>query len=111
MITYSWSFPTLDVVYAEGDLQNVVKTVHWRRKAEDGSYVAESYGTAAMAEPGQPFTEYADLTAEIVAGWVEAALGEEQMAAMDAALAANIDAQKNPVQGSMAPPWAANPEG
>lgn len=104
---YAWSFPTLDVVYNEDGFAQVVKTVHWRYKATDGDYTAESYGTISLTAPGQPFTDFDDLTPEIVTGWVTSVMGEEQVAAMDAALASQIDAKKNPVSGSVAPPWVA----
>lgn len=110
-ITYEWSFPSLDVIYNEVDpetgqpVQNVVTTVHWIYTAKDGNYTATMYSTVGLPAPGQPFVAYEDLTPEIVQGWVESELGAEQIAEMQASLAGNIEAQKQPQGGSMAPPW------
>lgn len=50
-------------------------------------------------------TTYEDLTPEIVQGWTESALGAEQISEMQLALANDIEAQKQPKGGNMAPPW------
>lgn len=110
-VTYEWSFPALDVIYNEVDpetgelVQNVVTTVHWVYTARDGNYTATMYSTVGLPGPGQPFTAYEDLTPAIVQGWTEAALGADQVAEMQASLANNIEAQKQPKGGSMPPPW------
>ena len=106
-INYTWSFPTLDVVYSEDGLSNVVTNVHWIYTAVDGDYTASSYGTVGLPAPGQPFISYDDLTPAIVEGWVVEALGAEKVAEMTESLANNIDSQKNPTGGSLPPPWAA----
>ena len=98
-VTYEWSFPTLDVIYNEIDpetgepVQNVVTTVHWVYTARDDNYTATMYSTVGLPGPGQPFTAYEDLTPAIVQGWVEDALGPDQVAEMQASLAGNIEAQ------------------
>lgn len=110
-ISYSWSFPTLEVIYNEVDpqtgdpVQNVVSVVHWIYTAVDGSFSASVYNTVSLPPPGIPFVSYDNLTPEIVEGWVVNALGQEQMTAMNASLAAQIEAKKNPTGGSLPPPW------
>ena len=107
MPNYTWVIERLDC-YPERDGQtDVVFTVHWRLNAQDGEYGASGYGTVGVSyAPGQPFTPYADLTEAQVVGWVQAALGPEQVAQMEAALAANIAAQINPPVVSPPLPWA-----
>ena len=111
-IAYEWTFPTLDVTYSEIDpettqpVQNVVTTVHWVYTARDGNYTATMYSTVGLPGPGQPFTAYEDLTPHIVQSWVETALGADQVAEMQASLASNIEAQKQPKSGSLTPPWS-----
>lgn len=105
--TFAWSFPTLDVVYNQDGFANVVKTVHWRYTGVDGAHSAASYGTVSLDAPGQSFTDFEELTADLVTGWVEAALGEERIAQMEAALEAQIAGQKAPKTGSVPPPWQA----
>lgn len=104
-IEYTWTFPALDVTYDEEGLTNVVNTVHWIYTARDGDYTATMYSTVGLPGPGQPFTAYEDLTADIVQGWVENTLGADQVAEMQKSLANSIEAQKTPQGGSMTPPW------
>jgi hypothetical protein len=112
-VTYEWSFPTLDVIHNEVDpateepVQNVVTTVHWVYTARDGDYTATMYSTVGLSGPGQPFTAYEDLTPDIVQGWVESALGADQVAEMQQSLVNSIEIQKKPQGGSMTPPWQA----
>jgi hypothetical protein len=111
VISFNWSFPSLDVVHNQVDeqtglaVQNVVTTVHWIYTARDGDYTATMYSTVGLPGPGQPFTAYEDLTSDIVQGWVESTLGADQVAEMQKSLANSIEAQKTPQGGSMTPPW------
>ena len=107
MPVYSWVIERLDCYPEQDGETDVVFTVHWRLNAQDGEYGATAYGTVGVSyAPGQPFTPYADLTEAQVVGWVQAALGAEQVAQMEAALAANIAAQINPPVVSPPLPWA-----
>lgn len=105
-ISYSWAFPTLDVVYSEDGFSNVVKTVHWIHTATEDNHSAYAYGTIGLAGPEQPFTSYEDLTPEIVEGWVVSAMGQDKVDEMETSLAAQIEALKNPTGGQMPPPWS-----
>lgn len=53
---------------------------------------------------------YANLTPEIVQGWVMAALGEEQMAAMTEGLTQQLATLTRPTITTLPPPWAKLPE-
>jgi hypothetical protein len=110
-VSYEWSFPSLDVIHNQIDeqtglaVQNVVTTVHWVYTARDGDYTASMYSTVGLPGPGQPFTAFEDLTPAIVQGWVETALGADQVAEMQSSLANSIEHQKQPKGGTVAPPW------
>ncbi len=110
-VSYEWSFPSLDVIHNQIDeqtgiaVQNVVTTVHWVYTARDGDYTATMYSTVGLPGPGQPFTAFEDLTPAIVQGWVETALGADQVAEMQSSLANSIEQQKQPKGGTVAPPW------
>ena len=106
MTSYTWTFPALDVKLQDGDFENVVKAVHWRCAATDGSHSADAYGSVALPPPGQPFTDYEALTPEIVRGWTITAMGEEAVAAMQSALASQIAEKAAPVISVLPPPWA-----
>ena len=74
--------------------------------SETGERVTHSgrrYGTVSLAEPGDSFTPYADITEEQAIGWCKAALGEEQVTAYEDAVASQIELSKNPVSGTGVP--------
>ncbi len=95
MIT--WTISTLDRDVATG----YVNCAHWQATAVDGEYSASIYSTCSWAD-GTPTIPYADLTQETVLGWVWANGVDKQ--ATEAALAAQIALQKNPVTAS-GTPW------
>ena len=95
----TWTISQLDRKTADG----FVTTAHWQATAVDGDYSASTYSTCSWAD-GTVNTPYADLTQEIVLGWVWA--NGVDKASTEAALAANIALQKNPVT-STGVPWSA----
>ena len=84
-----------------------VRTVHWNASQVDGDHSASTYSTASFTkEDGINYVPYASLTEAAVVQWVKDSLGEEGVAAVDAALAQNIALQKNPVTAT-GTPWSA----
>jgi YbbR domain-containing protein len=81
-----------------------VTTVHYTVSAVDGDYSASTYGTVGYTQEDKSYKPYADLTQAEVVGWVKDSLGQETV---EEALAAQIEAQKNPVQLSGVP-WSAD---
>lgn len=82
-----------------------VKTVHWNASQVDGEHTASTYSTASFTkEDGINYVPYAELTEAAVVQWVKESLGEEGVAAVEAALAANIADQKAPKVAS-GTPW------
>jgi len=71
-----------------------VSTVHWTCSDVDGDYSGSTYGSMGLS--GELTIPYADLTEEVVIGWVKAAMGEETVAAHEAAVAAQIADAKAP---------------
>ena len=107
MPTYNWNIECLDCYPEREGKPYLVHTVHWRLNAVDGDYSASGYGTVGLTyDASAPFTPFSELTPAQVVGWVQAALGAEQIAQMEAALAANIAAQINPPVVSPPLPWA-----
>lgn len=79
--------------------------VHWNASQVDGDFTASTYSTASFTkEDGINYVPYADLTEAAVIEWVKGSLGEEGVAAVDAALAANIADQKAP-KTATGTPW------
>ena len=99
-----WSISQLDRTLPDG----VVYTAHWRVSKTDGDASASVYGSIqipvkSVSDPD--FIPYEDLTEADVVGWVKDEMSAEQVAAHEASVAAQIDAQKNPVSASGLP-WS-----
>ena len=105
-ITNTWAVVQMDC-YPEldGDT-DVVFTVHWTLTGVNGDYSGSVYGSQAVAlDPTAPFTPYDDLTEAQVIGWVQAAMGAEQVAAYEANVAGQIANQINPPVVTPPLPW------
>ena len=96
--TYTWTATNL-IGYPqyEGET-DVVTTVFYIVAADDGQgHTANIQGSQQTPlDPAVPFIPYADLTNEIVIGWVQDDLGENGVASIYANLDAQIEAQINP---------------
>jgi L-aminopeptidase/D-esterase-like protein len=91
----TWTINQLDRNTSDG----LVTTIHWTASAVDGDYSASINNTQQL-ERGDSFVDYASLTEETVLGWLWTKVDKE---VVEAALAAQIDAQKNPVKASGLP--------
>jgi hypothetical protein len=84
----------------------IVFTVHYTVAANDGTYSSSAYGSIGLEQPEGDIIPFADLTPEIVIGWVQAKLGgEEKVTEIEAALQAQIDEQRAPSK-AQGLPWA-----
>jgi hypothetical protein len=84
----------------------VCTTAHWTASKTDGDYTASAYGSIGLPakEPSDPtFVAYEDITEAQAIEWTLAAMGEEAVAALEAGLDAQIEAQKNPVSATGLP--------
>ena len=105
--TYNWTVSALDCYPEYEGHEDVVFVCHWRLDGTDGEYTAGVYGSVGVSlDEGGTFTPYADLTEAQVIGWVQDALGEEQVASYEANVAAQIDALVNPPVVTPPLPWA-----
>jgi hypothetical protein len=94
--TYQWNVVQMDRKTSDG----FVVTVHYTVSATDGDYNASTYGTVGYTQKEGNIIPFADLTPEIVIGWVKDTLGQSTV---EEALATQIESQKNPVQLSGLP--------
>jgi len=98
----TWSISTLEHNTADGG----VIVAHWRvndsETVGDDTYSATAYGTCSFTpDASSPdYVPYADLTEEMVLGWVWETVDQE---ATEAALAAKIEADKNPTTADGVP--------
>ena len=108
-INYTWNVSTVDVKEIDGNADTVFN-VHWRLNAEDDANIVKDflgndvpisvsvYGTQSLDTSDlSDFTAFADLSTSDVQGWVEAAMGEEEVTNMKTGLDAQIDELINPV--------------
>jgi len=105
--TYTWAVVQMDA-YPEADGEtDVVFNVHWTLTGNEAGFVGSVYGSQGVTvDPDAPFTPYADLTEAQVIGWVQDALGEEQVTSYEANVAKQIDALVNPPVVAPPLPWA-----
>ena len=97
-ISYTWTIPTVERNLSDGG----VTIAHWRCDAVDGDYSASSYGTCGLKydASASDFIAYDSLTEANVIGWVQGSVSQEDT---EAALAAKIEADKNPTTGAGVP--------
>lgn len=99
-MAHTWTVSAMDYNVSQDGHTNVVTCVHWRVSKEDGDHSGSSYGTVGLEPPGESFVEWADITEDMAVGWAKAALGDEQVAATEAAIDAQIAEQANPTSGT-----------
>ncbi len=107
-INYTWDVSTCDCYPSKSGKSNVVHNVHWRLKATDDAnndsdgnpITAEIYGSQGLDTSDlSSFTNWSDLTASTVQGWVEAALDAEEsgkVASLKTGLSNNITTKITP---------------
>ena len=101
--TTTWSIAQLERHTADG----IVMTVHYTVDANDGTYSAGAYGSVGLEQPDpDEIIPYANLTPEIVIGWVKERLGgDDKVEEIEAALQAQLDEKHAPSRASGVP-WA-----
>jgi hypothetical protein len=95
MTTTTWTISNLDSNTADG----LVTTIHWTAVAVDGDFSASIVNTQQL-ERGDSFVDYENLTQETVLGWLWSKVDKE---VVEAALAAQIESQRNPVKATGLP--------
>jgi hypothetical protein len=97
--TFTWHIANLERETADG----FVMTAHYTVTAEDGTYSSGAYGSLGFERPDK-LIPYADLTEQMVIGWVQDAFGAEKVTEIEAALQAQLDEQRHPSKAS-GMPW------
>ena len=109
-VSYFWTINPLEAYPTASGESDVVFTAHWQLHAtetvDETTYTAQSIGTQGLTyTSGSAFTPFEELTLEQVQGWVEGAMGEEQVNNIKANLATNIANQINPPVVTLQSPW------
>jgi hypothetical protein len=109
-MSVQWIIDWLKTTPESANPEKAVITVGWRCNGTevdgDKTYSGSVYSTVSLpaADPAN-FTPYADLTQDIVLGWVWANGVDKDSA--EAAVAQQIEMQKNPTEIQPPLPWAA----
>jgi len=98
-MTTTWTIAQLERTLDDGG----VVVAHWRATATDGDFSASSYGTAGFTpDPSSSdWVDYDSISEELALSWCFSNGVDKD--AIEASLAANIEAQKNPTQASGVP--------
>ena len=97
--TITWNIAQLERETVDG----YVYTAHYTVDAKDDTYSAGAYGSVGLERPEDELIPFADLTQEVVVGWVKEKLGEEAVANVENALQAQLDEQRNPTKAAGVP--------
>ena len=97
-VSYTWSVPMTERNLEDGG----ITVIHWRCTGVDGDNTASSYGTTGHSPDAdaEGFITYDSVTEANCIAWAQAQVGQEDV---EAAIAAKIEADKNPTTGSGVP--------
>ena len=108
----TWGVAALDATKTVGSLSDVVTVVHWTASDSEtvGSgdstvvHTGSAYGSIGLSEadPGS-FTAYADITKDNAIAWAKAALGSDEVTAIETGIANQITESKSPTKTSGVP--------
>lgn len=98
MVNYNWIISDLVAKIQDGELSNIIETVHWRYQATDGEHTADVYGSVGLEAPDDNFKPFEEVTEADVIAWLESKLDVE---AMQSGLDAQLDAIANPTHVSL----------
>ena len=108
----TWNVVSLDATKTVGSLSDVVTNVHWTAKDSETVGSGDSaiihsgyrYGSVGLAEAdSSSFTTYADITKDNAIAWAKAALGSDEVTAIETSIAAQITESKTPTVSSGVP--------
>ena len=104
----TWSVSSLDSTKTVGRLSDVVTTVHWTASDSEtvgeDTYTGSSYGAVGLAEAdSSSFTAYASISESDAVTWAKAAIGTDQVTAIETSIAGQITEAKTPSTSSGVP--------
>ena len=102
--TYDWNCRTVDCYPTDGEYTDVVYNVHWivtgtsdTLDPDGNAYTATSIGTQTISTSDlSSFTPFADLTNADVVAWTKAAMGADQVTALETNIQSKIDLEITP---------------
>ena len=93
----TWDVVSLDATKTLNSLSDVVTTVHWTASDADGDHIGSSYGSVGLAAADSgSFTAYKDIKETDAIAWAKAAIGSDEVTAIETSIAAQITESKTP---------------
>ena len=105
----NWIINALSVMNTP-EPETVVMSNFTINDTQNGLTGSVTYSVNLLPNDGKNFIPYADITQAEAVLWTQDALGVERIAAMEAEVQAQIDAQKIPTPQPAPLPWVAPPE-
>tara|TARA_R110000764_G_scaffold77014_1_gene154474 strand:- start:1621 stop:1998 length:378 start_codon:yes stop_codon:yes gene_type:complete len=104
MITYDWNCRTVDAYPQDDAYTDLVYNVHWivtgvsdELKPDGTAYSATNIGTQSLdTSDVTTFIPFEDLKNEQVVAWTKGAMGEEQVASIEAGIESQINSLITP---------------
>lgn len=98
--TYKWIISGLHAKIQEGELSNVIESVHWRYQAEDADgNTSDVYGSVGLEAPNaETFKPFEEITQADVEAWLESKLDVDSL---KLGLDAKLEAIANPTHISL----------
>lgn len=102
----SWKILQLDVTQQNQGVVDFVYNAHWKSELSENEKTIYKYGSVSFRyNPENAFIPFPELSESIVVGWVKSALGEEDVAKIEASLVAQMQELNNPTP-TPSLPWA-----
>ena len=107
-----WDVVKLDATKTVGSLSDVVTVVHWTASDSEtvGSgdsakvHIGSAYGSIGLAEADSgSFTAYAEITKDNAIAWAKAAIGTDEVTAIETALEAEVTESVTPTTAAGVP--------
>ena len=105
----TWNVVSLDSTKTVGSLSDVVTTVHWTASDSEtvgeDTYTGSSYGSVGLAEAdSSSFTAYGSITESDAVSWAKAAIGADEVTAIETGITAQNTEAKTPTT-TTGVPW------
>tara|TARA_R110002050_G_scaffold236893_1_gene372745 strand:+ start:559 stop:921 length:363 start_codon:yes stop_codon:yes gene_type:complete len=109
-VTYTWAVTSVKTK-TEGDNENAVVQTYWTKTGtdEDGNEGSFSGATPFTSENTEDFVSFAELTEEVVLGWIQAIVIDSYEDHVNGQIQKQIDEKIAPV-AETAMPWATEEE-
>ena len=112
--TITWKIDSMECKKQEEGFTDIVYNVHWRVNGTDDVHYTSVYGsqilTYDLTDPDYDFIAYEDLDEATVIGWLQDAMGAEQVTALEDNVENQLAQLANPPTEVKPLPWGFVPQ-